>query len=84
MNDLINRKAEDYNQEQGIIIAAAKVKDYQELNEYDNSGWMCQDAFDNFGLDSEDILVAFKNEKNEIEVFTYQNGGVELINPSII
>jgi hypothetical protein len=67
-----------YGDQRGKIIAAEFAKDWKKLQKYDNSGWMNPNEMKSMGIESNDILVAFKDSDGDIEVYTYGEGGVEL------
>lgn len=71
-------KGEDYNGSKGKIVDAAYVKDWKKLTKYDTSGWLDQDALDEYELERDDILVAF-NDGKETNVYTFGDGGVDLV-----
>jgi len=72
------KKGVNYNKEKGTILKAAYAKDYKSLVKYDRSGWMNSAAFDEFDINPTDILVAFKDETGDVNVYTFGDGGVEL------
>jgi hypothetical protein len=76
---LVGKKAKNYGGEKGTIIAAALVKDFKNLAKYDNSGWMDAGEIKNMGLAPSDILVAFKDNRGDVEVYTFGDDGVEVM-----
>lgn len=77
--DLIGKIGINYHDELGTILAAAYVMDYKKLKQYDSSGWMTRESLKKeFELEELDILVAFKDDKGETEVYTFEKGGVDL------
>jgi len=77
--NLIGRVAENYNQDQGYIIDSCLARDYETLDKYDQSGWLNAKMFDEYNLIDTSILVAFRFFSGEIAVYTFEMGGVELI-----
>lgn len=76
---LVGKKAKNYNGDKGTVVAAATVKDYKSLAKYDNSGWMDPSEIKNMGLQPNDILVAFKDNRGDVEVYTLGDDGVEVM-----
>jgi hypothetical protein len=77
---LIGKRASDYNGSEGVIVDACHVSQWESLCKWDESGWMSDDLI--FGEEFEGIeaLVAFKaDDDDEYAVFTFENGGVDLV-----
>lgn len=84
LTELINKPASNYFEEKGIIIAAAKLADWETLKEYDDISWMNEIEFAELGLNEETILVAFRNDENPKEpigVYVFGDEGVDLLMP---
>jgi len=74
---LVGKKGKNYNGDVGEIVAAAMVKNWNQLTQYDNSGWM--NPFELKSMKPNDILVAFKDKKGETEVYTLGDDGVDVM-----
>lgn len=81
---LVGKKGEDYEGNTGVIIAQATVANYKKLKQFDSSGWLDDSIAQKYDLDPNDLLVAFKEDKTgDVNVFTFGNGGVDLIQVSM-
>ena len=76
---LINKLAINYNDEEGIIVAVAPISMWQSLKPYDNSGWMDEEEMQDEIYEGVEFLVAMEDSEGDVEVYTFENGGVELI-----
>ena len=81
---IVGKKAKNYNGDKGEIVAAAMVKNYSQLSQYDNSGWLNPSEIKSMGLKPDEILVAFKDKSGDVEVYTMGNDGVMLESESAI
>lgn len=78
--ELVGREAEDYGSNKGTIIAAEYVKDYKKLLVHDHTGWLDEEAIEEYEFSDDTILVAFKESENgDVNVFEFSGAGVTLI-----
>lgn len=77
--ELVGRLGEDYNGYEGTILAAEPIANWKKLRTYDFSGWMHEEEFEDEMYEGVEFLVAFEDGEGDINVFTFENGGVDLI-----
>jgi len=81
MKTLVGKKGINYNDEKGTIIDQATFSTWRSITQHDNSGWLYVGVHEEFGLEPNDIIVAFEDEEGCVEVYTYGHGGVDLDPP---
>jgi len=81
---LVGKNAKNYNGDKGKIVAAAMVKNWNQLTQYDNSGWLNPFEIKNMGLKPDDVLVAFQDNGGDTEVYTLGDDGVMVESMSAI
>lgn len=77
---LVGKRGEDYYGHAGKIVAVSTFEEWRKIAEYDGSGWLHDGCEAEFDLTNKSLIVAFERDMDGIiEVFTFGNGGVDLI-----